>query len=230
MLEGQRAAPPRRRPRGAALRGVRSAQLLVRPASAAVRRGRPRRMAGAPALRRTRTSVAVHLGGRAGGHAGTRSAGACRRVPLPIVERVRPTLGAVDEAGPARGSSRSLACTTRACTRTALSRVRVGPGQRRAGVDIAIGMSRTATPCNETLTLTLTAAELAANAVRHGHVSGRDFHLRPVQCAVEATTVLRIEVADTPTERCPSLDAPTASAFDEEAGRGLLLVSRLANR
>lgn len=79
-------------------------------------------------------------------------------------------------------------------------------------------------------TLTLIAAELAANAIRHGHVSGRDFHVRLIQCTSEAKTVLRIEVADTRTERCPSPETPAPPATDEEAGRGLFLVSQLADR
>ncbi|MFD7617708.1 ATP-binding protein [Streptomyces sp. NPDC059802] len=79
-------------------------------------------------------------------------------------------------------------------------------------------------------TLTLIAAELAANAIRHGHVSGRDFHVRLIQCTSTATTLLRIEVADTRTERCPSPETPTPPASDEETGRGLFLVSQLADR
>ncbi|MFF2412261.1 ATP-binding protein [Streptomyces sp. NPDC058092] len=79
-------------------------------------------------------------------------------------------------------------------------------------------------------TLTLIAAELAANAIRHGHVSGRDFHVRLIEGTSEATTVLRIEVADTRTERCPSPETPTPPATDEESGRGLFLVSQLADR
>ncbi|WSJ56108.1 ATP-binding protein [Streptomyces sp. NBC_01318] len=79
-------------------------------------------------------------------------------------------------------------------------------------------------------TLTLIAAELTANAIRHGHVSGRDFHVRLSECVSEATTVLRIEVVDTRTERSPSPEAPSPPAADEETGRGLFLVSQLADR
>ncbi|MFF9037579.1 ATP-binding protein [Streptomyces sp. NPDC014892] len=72
-------------------------------------------------------------------------------------------------------------------------------------------------------TLTLIAAELAANAVRHGHVPGRDFHLR-----LRATCdTLRVEVTDTRTERVPPRSAPEEPG-DAESGRGLLLVARLA--
>lgn len=80
-------------------------------------------------------------------------------------------------------------------------------------------------------TVTLLAAELTANAVRHGHVPGRDFRLRltvdaPADTDTDATTI-RIEVTDTRTERMPALTTP---APDAEAGRGLLLVAALATR
>ncbi|MFJ4863714.1 ATP-binding protein [Streptomyces sp. NPDC088748] len=78
-------------------------------------------------------------------------------------------------------------------------------------------------PANESLTLI--AAELTANAVRHGHVPGRDFHLRLTRTA----DTLRIEVSDTRTERVPLLThhEPPGEA---ESGRGLLVVARLADR
>ncbi|MFE2286240.1 ATP-binding protein [Streptomyces sp. NPDC059443] len=72
---------------------------------------------------------------------------------------------------------------------------------------------------------TLIAAELTANAVRHGHVPGRDFHLR-LTVNPDATTI-RVEVTDTRTERAPVLTTP---APDSEAGRGLVLVAALATR
>lgn len=78
-----------------------------------------------------------------------------------------------------------------------------------------------ASPVNETVTLI--AAELTANAVQHGHVPGRDFHLRLTE--VEDGT-LRIEVTDTRTERRPVAGTP---APDGESGRGLLLVDALAD-
>ncbi|MFF9400181.1 ATP-binding protein [Streptomyces sp. NPDC014744] len=81
------------------------------------------------------------------------------------------------------------------------------------------------TPANDTVTLL--AAELTANAVRHGHVPGRDFHVRlTVDADADAgSTTIRIEVTDTRTERIPDLASP---APDAEAGRGLLLVAALA--
>ncbi|WOX21228.1 ATP-binding protein [Streptomyces solicathayae] len=76
-------------------------------------------------------------------------------------------------------------------------------------------------------TLTLITAELAANAVRHGHVPGRDFRLR----LLRTSTALRVEVTDTRTERRPTT-APTHTppSPGDESGRGLFLVSQLADR
>ncbi|WP_443078683.1 ATP-binding protein [Streptomyces sp. NBC_01497] len=66
-------------------------------------------------------------------------------------------------------------------------------------------------------------AELAANAVTHGRVPGRDFRL-----TLRVTGgLLRIEVADTRGERLPELGRPGS---DAESGRGLLLVDALADR
>ncbi|MGP4088201.1 ATP-binding protein [Streptomyces sp. KR55] len=75
-------------------------------------------------------------------------------------------------------------------------------------------------------TVTLIAAELAANAVRHGHVPGRDFHLR----LTGTPYVLRLEVADPRGERVPDPAEPSPPASDAESGRGMLLVARLADR
>ncbi|MFI2455256.1 ATP-binding protein [Streptomyces chengbuensis] len=69
----------------------------------------------------------------------------------------------------------------------------------------------------------LIVAELAANAVTHGRVPGRDFELR-----LRLTgAALRIEVSDTRCERAP-LPPATPPPTDAEAGRGLLVVSALA--
>ncbi|MFI5566144.1 ATP-binding protein [Streptomyces sp. NPDC051740] len=76
-------------------------------------------------------------------------------------------------------------------------------------------------PVNETLTLI--AAELTANAVRHGHVPGRDFHL---SLAETEDGTLRIDVSDTRAERHPPPGTPSP---DGESGRGLLLVDALAD-
>ncbi|MFR9798698.1 ATP-binding protein [Streptomyces sp. MS06] len=78
------------------------------------------------------------------------------------------------------------------------------------------------TPVNETLTLI--TAELCANAVRHGHVPGRDFHVHLT--LTEGT--FRIDVTDTRSERQP-LSAPPTPDSTSESGRGLLLVAALAD-
>ncbi|MEU5797314.1 ATP-binding protein [Streptomyces sp. NPDC047813] len=68
--------------------------------------------------------------------------------------------------------------------------------------------------------VTLIAAEFAANAVRHGRVPGRDFHLR----LAEEDGVVRLEVSDTRGERMPEPRVPCG-----EGGRGLILVEALAD-
>ncbi|MFF9511973.1 ATP-binding protein [Streptomyces sp. NPDC014724] len=73
-------------------------------------------------------------------------------------------------------------------------------------------------------TLTLIVAELSANAIRHGHVPGRDFRLR---LSAEGTAV-RVEVTDTRGERLPALTEPVPD--DQDGGRGLLLVAALTDR
>ncbi|MBT2376157.1 ATP-binding protein [Streptomyces sp. ISL-111] len=77
-------------------------------------------------------------------------------------------------------------------------------------------------------TAALLVAELAANAVTHGRVPGRDFEL-----AVKLLgATLRIEVSDTRGERrppSPGLPRPAPGPLAED-GRGLLLVEALADR
>jgi anti-sigma regulatory factor (Ser/Thr protein kinase) len=74
-------------------------------------------------------------------------------------------------------------------------------------------------------TVVAVVAELAANAVQHGRVIGRDFHLL---LRMTGDTV-RIEVSDTRTERVP--EAPDVQAADPlaESGRGLAMVDCLAH-
>ncbi|MFF9090051.1 ATP-binding protein [Streptomyces sp. NPDC014991] len=76
-------------------------------------------------------------------------------------------------------------------------------------------------------TVALIVGELAANAVRHGWVSGRDFGLRLSLDA--AAGLVRIEVADAASARRPPT-APPSSYPEGESGRGLLLVDVLATR
>ncbi|MFJ7134670.1 ATP-binding protein [Streptomyces fungicidicus] len=76
-------------------------------------------------------------------------------------------------------------------------------------------------------TLTLITAELCANAVQHGRVPGRDFHVR---LAAEADGGrLRVEVSDTRSDRRPAVGAPADADAESESGRGLLLVAALAD-
>ncbi|MFI9602936.1 ATP-binding protein [Streptomyces sp. NPDC052043] len=68
----------------------------------------------------------------------------------------------------------------------------------------------------------LVVAELAANAVTHGRVPGRDAELR---LSREGDGCVRVEVSDARGERLPAVwDAGTG----EDGGRGLLLVVSLA--
>ncbi|MEU3250656.1 ATP-binding protein [Streptomyces sp. NPDC006997] len=78
------------------------------------------------------------------------------------------------------------------------------------------------TPVNETVTLI--AAELSANAVRHGHVPGQDFHVR----LTLAEDTFRIEVTDARPERGLPSPPPTQDTASE-SGRGLRLVAALAD-
>ncbi|WP_328944287.1 ATP-binding protein [Streptomyces sp. NBC_00250] len=77
-------------------------------------------------------------------------------------------------------------------------------------------------------TTVLVAAELATNAVRHGHVPGRDFRLS----LRVAGGVARVEVSDTRAERVPPRPGESPGPRPElaDGGRGLLLVDALAER
>ena len=76
-------------------------------------------------------------------------------------------------------------------------------------------------------TVALVVGELAANAVQHGRVPGREFGLRLV--LDRAARVLRVEVADAASAKRLPTAAPSSSP-DGESGRGLLLVDVLAER
>ncbi|WP_155060271.1 ATP-binding protein [Streptomyces blattellae] len=76
-------------------------------------------------------------------------------------------------------------------------------------------------------TATLLVAELAANAVLHGRVRGRDFRLRLTLYPEGAT--LRIEVSDArPDRRPPAPGTLPSGCAEAESGRGLVLVEALA--
>ncbi|KAB1987673.1 ATP-binding protein [Streptomyces triticiradicis] len=73
----------------------------------------------------------------------------------------------------------------------------------------------------------LVVGELAANAVRHGHVPGHDFGLR---LALDtAAGLVRIEVADAAAGKRPPVTPPSPHP-EGESGRGLFLVDVLAAR
>ncbi|MGC4913677.1 ATP-binding protein [Streptomyces albogriseolus] len=76
-------------------------------------------------------------------------------------------------------------------------------------------------------TLALVVGELAANAVCHGRVPGRDFGLRLV--LDETAGLVRAEVADAAADKRPPLATPVVPP-EGESGRGLLLVDVLAER
>ncbi|WP_044383049.1 ATP-binding protein [Streptomyces cyaneogriseus] len=77
-------------------------------------------------------------------------------------------------------------------------------------------------------TLTLVVAELAANAVTHGRVPGRDFRLSLTLTA--ARDRVRVEVTDTRDDRLPPARPCAPRNPEAEAGRGLWLVTCLASR
>ncbi|MFC8291174.1 ATP-binding protein [Streptomyces sp. NPDC057242] len=73
-------------------------------------------------------------------------------------------------------------------------------------------------------TVALLVAELAANAVTHGRVPGRDCELT---LSYVPGRLLRVDVSDTRGERRP---VPAEQESLDEGGRGLLLVGALASR
>ncbi|CAM5686278.1 non-specific serine/threonine protein kinase OS=Streptomyces tendae OX=1932 GN=GUR47_01785 PE=3 SV=1 [Streptomyces tendae] len=77
--------------------------------------------------------------------------------------------------------------------------------------------------------IVLVLGELTANAVRHGHVPGRDFQL--LLYAVAPSGRVRIEVTDSRGESTPPDPEELCAPGDEDTGgRGLLLVAALAER
>lgn len=70
----------------------------------------------------------------------------------------------------------------------------------------------------------LVVAELAANAVLHGRVPGRDFALRLTYNTVK--DLVRVEVSDT--HNALPARAPRGAVLDGERGRGLVLVDAIA--
>ncbi|WP_097868728.1 ATP-binding protein [Streptomyces sp. rh34] len=77
-----------------------------------------------------------------------------------------------------------------------------------------------------TCAVALVVGELAANAVCHGRLRGRNFHVR-VDYEGPASR-FRIEVSDAVLGRTP--EDPELPPDDQESGRGLFLVECLASR
>lgn len=73
-------------------------------------------------------------------------------------------------------------------------------------------------------------AELAANAALHGRVQGRDFRLTLTLDHPSADIVLRIAVTDARGDQLPTPSTGFETPPDAETGRGLLLVTALADR
>ncbi|MEU0741346.1 ATP-binding protein [Streptomyces sp. NPDC006134] len=80
--------------------------------------------------------------------------------------------------------------------------------------------------------LSLLVSELTANAVTHGHVTGRDFRVHLLAHAAPGTPSLtvRVEVTDTRGDALPEPAAAPAAGPVRTSGRGLLLVEALADR
>ena len=73
----------------------------------------------------------------------------------------------------------------------------------------------------------LVTAELAANAITHGRLPGRDFRLT----LLKHPDHIRIEVTDARPDRVPPTSQPAdPPALDSDSGRGLLLVEAYAAR
>ncbi len=77
-------------------------------------------------------------------------------------------------------------------------------------------------------TVTLIVGELAANAVTHGRVPGRDFRL--FLSVDPAEGLARVEVTDTRDDRMPPGPPSALPEPDADSGRGLCLVAALASR
>ncbi|MBL3664744.1 ATP-binding protein [Streptomyces sp. M2CJ-2] len=76
--------------------------------------------------------------------------------------------------------------------------------------------------------LALVTAELASNAITHGHCPGRDFRLTLLLLPEHG--VARVEVTDTRPERALCDPAAEPVPPDAPSGRGLLLVAEYAER
>ncbi|WP_030323567.1 ATP-binding protein [Streptomyces sp. NRRL B-3229] len=110
--------------------------------------------------------------------------------------------------------------------RTFTQRLSATPRGARLARHLALDQLRTwglpyDTPVAEAVAVIV--AELAANAVTHGRVPGRDFELR----LSLVTGSVRIEVTDTRAEPLPAVRSSDPLG---DGGRGLVLVEALADR
>ncbi|MET9324884.1 ATP-binding protein [Streptomyces sp. NPDC003038] len=71
----------------------------------------------------------------------------------------------------------------------------------------------------------LVVAELAANAVLHGRVAGRDFELR---LDYDGRENVRVLVSDTRGDKGPPAEPGPVDPWSAEGGRGLLVVAAVA--
>ncbi|WP_103545936.1 ATP-binding protein [Streptomyces sp. SM1] len=81
-------------------------------------------------------------------------------------------------------------------------------------------------PASEAVTLVV--AELASNAVLHGHIPGRDFELRLTYDRTAG--LVRVEVSDTHPGHPEIPESAGLPSADTDGGRGLLLVEAVADR
>ncbi|HZG06141.1 MAG TPA: ATP-binding protein [Streptomyces sp.] len=81
--------------------------------------------------------------------------------------------------------------------------------------------------CDAAHAVALVTDELAANAVAHGSLPGRDFRLTLL---LPPEPVVRLEVTDTRPERLPRHPAAVPTPPDAVSGRGLFLVAVYARR
>lgn len=127
--------------------------------------------------------------------------------------------------GPMSATTPQLPAAVRTCTHQ-LSSTRRGARLARL---LANEQLRTwQTPPDVTDRAEQIVAELAANAALHGRVQARDFRLTLTHDP--AAGVLRIAVTDARGDRFPSPVTDVATPPDDESGRGLLIVTALADR
>ncbi|MBQ0985439.1 ATP-binding protein [Streptomyces sp. F63] len=145
----------------------------------------------------------------------TSGEGSRRGAGAPVAEAVAPTGEARERPAPVRQFSARFASSPRGARlarRLAVRRMEDWGYPPDSDTSCAIAV---------------VVGELAANAVRHGRVPGRDFGLR--LRLDEVAGLVRIEVADAAGGKRPPA-GPVPPCPEHESGRGLLLVDVLAVR